>query len=115
MPAYDDIEAGGRKRQLFGVGHFETNSELMLTCLLPRLDNHRWREINADDTMSAGRQFEAQKTGATADIERVECAGRREDQIEHTVPGSALSRRADAINPRRNAPLAGSNERRPVL
>jgi hypothetical protein len=47
--------------------------------------------------MSAGCQFEAKKAGATADIERVECAGCQEDQIEDTVPGGALGRGADAM------------------
>jgi hypothetical protein len=47
--------------------------------------------------MSAGREFEAQKAGTAADVERRESAGGREDQIEDTVPGGPLGWGADAM------------------
>ena len=47
--------------------------------------------------MATGCEFEAQKAGAAADVERLERTGGREDQIENTVLGSALGRGADAM------------------
>jgi hypothetical protein len=46
--------------------------------------------------MSPVREFEAQKAGATADVERIE-RDARQDQIEDTVPSAALGRGPDTM------------------
>ena len=47
--------------------------------------------------MTAGRQLEAEETGATAGVERVEPGSAREDKIEDAVPGGTLSGCVDAV------------------
>ena len=97
MPADREIEAAGRKRQLFGVGLLEMDVEALHRRLAARLGQHRRREIDAGDAMPAGRQFEAEKTGAAAGVEHGERRARRDHQIEDAVPRGALGRAGDAV------------------
>ncbi len=47
--------------------------------------------------MSARRQLQAQKSGAAAEVERIERTSIRQNQAENAVPGGALGRGADAV------------------
>src|SRR5258708_8961650 len=58
---------------------------------------HLRSKVDAGDTVAARRQFEAQKPGAAADIERVESGPSGQGEVEDAVPGGALGLGADAM------------------
>ena len=86
--------------QVLGVALLEAHRETLRRRLLARPGHHRRGEIDAGHAVPARRQFERQKPGAAADIERVERAApgtRRDHEIENAVPGGALGGAADAV------------------
>ena len=91
MPADHQVEAAGRIGQLLGVGPLEAHREALRRRLVARPREHRRREIDPGHPMAARRQFERQKPGAAADIERIERAAPDGDhEVEDAVPGGAL-------------------------
>ena len=82
---------------MLGIGLLETHRQRLRRRLTARLGQHRRREVDAGDAVTAARQFEAQKPGAAAGIERVERAAAADHQIEDAVPGGALGIGADAV------------------
>ncbi|HEY3115520.1 MAG TPA: hypothetical protein VGK54_02145 [Chloroflexota bacterium] len=73
MTADDEVKAGRRERELLGVGLLESDrGDAERRRLAPRLGDHRRREVDADDVMTAGRELEGEEAGAAAGVERVD-------------------------------------------
>jgi hypothetical protein len=64
MTADDQVEAARRERQLLGVGLLEPNRDSACRRFSPRLGEHRGREVDAGNLMTAGRKLEAEEAGA---------------------------------------------------
>ena len=75
---------------MLGVSFLEADRNGALSRLASRLGEHRRREVNTSDPMTAARQFEAQEPRAAAGVERIERTSPLEGQIEDAVPGGAL-------------------------
>ena len=97
MPADHQIEAACRIGQVLGVGCLEADRETLCLRLLPGQIQHRRREVDTDDPMAARSEFEGEKTGAAADIERIQRAAGGHHEVEDAVPGGAFGRRLDAV------------------
>ena len=54
---------------MLGVGLLEPDRDTTCRRLAPRLGEHRGREIDAGDVMTAGRELEGEEAGAAARIE----------------------------------------------
>jgi len=76
---------------LLGVAFLEPHRDTLRRRLLARLGQHLRREIDAADAMAATGQFQAQKPGAAADVERIETAAPTDHQVEDAVPRGALA------------------------
>jgi hypothetical protein len=68
MAADRKVKAGGRERELLGVGLLEPYRHTALRRLAPRLRDHRGREVDAGDVMTAGRELEGEEAGAAAGV-----------------------------------------------
>jgi len=95
VSADNEAEAAGLERKLFGVGRYEMNGQPVR--LVPRLDQHGRREIDAGDMMPTRREFHGEEAGSAAGVERMEHASSAEEEIENAVPGGALRRRANTV------------------
>jgi hypothetical protein len=75
----------------------EADGEPRLLRLAARRVEHRRRQIDPGHPMTARRQFEAQKAGAAADIERLQPAMPAVHQSHDPVPGGTLGGGGDAV------------------
>ena len=116
MAADHQVEARRRERQLLGVGLLEADCKAALRRLAFGAREHRRGKVDAGHAMPARGQLETEKAGAGADVERVECALRAAGRGRRCGPTPRARPRCGccARNPRRNAPPAGPNGRRPA-
>ena len=91
------VEARRREWQVLGIGLLESDRSTGACRFLLRQGQHRRREIDAGDAVTARRQFQRQKPGAAADIERLKAVAAAYRQREHAVPRRALFVAADAM------------------
>src|SRR5262249_45926347 len=73
------------------------NRRAALGRLATSLGDHRRREIDAGDAMTARGELEREEPRAAADIERVELGAGGNHEIEDAIPGDALAWCADAV------------------
>jgi len=97
MPADHQIEAARRIGQVLGVGCLEADRECLRLCLSAGQFQHRRCEVDPDDPVSPAREFQRQKPGAAADVERIEGAAGGHHEVEDAVPGGAFGGSLDAV------------------
>ena len=97
VAADHEVKGRGREAKLLGVALLEADRGGTHRCLAPRLGDHRGREVDAGHAMAARQELEAEEPGAAADVERLQRPPAGEHEVEDTVPGGALGRRADAV------------------
>src|SRR5215813_14119939 len=97
MPTDNEAKGADLERELLGVGLRKPDRNTERHCLAPRLGQHRGREVDTRDLMTARGKLETEKAGTAARIERLEHASPSEDKIKGAVPSGALGRRADAV------------------
>src|ERR1044071_1862665 len=98
MTRNNKVKARIRKAQRLGITLLEAHREAFSGCRFPlRLGEHLRRKIDAGDAVPTSGQFEPQKAGAAADIERIERRAAADHKTEDAVPGGALGLGADAV------------------
>src|SRR3989442_14567848 len=129
MAADDEVKAAGRERELLGVGLLKPDRVAAFRRLAPRLGEHRGREVDAGNVMTAGRELEGEEAGAgarrTTKVSRdsgrgVLLAGKARATLAGATPASAAPRGAStptvrpargALPPRRGRQPRGGPER----